>query len=925
MEATTKEEFLRSCNEEEIERIIETQSLSKFFEKGKQLFGKEGKGWIRAAFGVGPREYFRIRQQLEILKHYNCLFSERGEPLGHIKSLLRNAWGIGNERTLNKNLDAAREHLEAEERRRLEQDAAEAEERRRHEEETAEAEEEAEKKRQKEDTPSAKEPNKRPRSSIGSLSPNPPPSPLRSQPKRLSPPTPPRSMKKKFGRLLHKMTPKKLRRRPPDSAGLEASVDNSDRSSDNNKETEEPSSSSNEGSAARRNMDISSSSGDAHPSDTEQNQLPSLREEAEQEVSRWVKENGPEPSVLDDGKLGHKAVTNAVRNLAINACGKIMKLRPGPMDDTKLMALQEVQKIRSSLEELCNLVPELVPTPLDGASPASRENATTAQIREVARIEDATLNLFANSQKKVQPTSQLTKLSNKSGQLDRAQEALSKQKYNGDRLEGILIAAGVAVLPKGSLKKDEHFIALNRAAMCASLGITVYPDAIAKTAPSSKTLKNLVAQLAAEILFTNMSKAERAVYIFFAGDKGHKNGLGIFVKTIAYWDPEKGKVEYFLLDLYTAGDSDEEAAAAIKHSLKAANFPHLIFTGQCTDNGGGGVTEGLHGALEKEELTNADFYFISSCTLHSLNLCLAVPTEKVLGLGGLGKYNGMQMFHSIYDIQNYLGQDQFKTYMADALDNLKAKYPDQEFEICFMNMSVPDKKMKVPTTTRWLWLNDSLDTIFENFDMYTQLANDLADGYSSTTYLGIVASSLVPMLQEEELYLDMLFLRSYSSSFIHPGFVMLQKAGEHSKMPGFRSEDILGQVFFMERQLDDLRKGGWKTDPNYKEFVEQLFRDRNQPDPNPLRQWKFKEEDEEEYRKKMEAFKKGPKVLLKKLQPMIKNEKNLRKVSWEGGTYLTVYFHSFFFFFSFHGGLSVCSQTLSHFSRFFSFLVVSST
>jgi hypothetical protein len=40
-------------------------------------------------------------------------------------------------------------------------------------------------------------------------------------------------------------------------------------------------------------------------------------------------------------------------------------------------------------------------------------------------------------------------------------------------------------------------------------------------------------------------------------------------------------------------------------------------------------------------------YFVANCTLHNLSLALAVPIEKVFGLGGKDRNNCMQMLHSI--------------------------------------------------------------------------------------------------------------------------------------------------------------------------------------------------------------------------------------------------------------------------------------
>ena len=64
-------------------------------------------------------------------------------------------------------------------------------------------------------------------------------------------------------------------------------------------------------------------------------------------------------------------------------------------------------------------------------------------------------------------------------------------------------------------------------------------------------------------------------------------------------------------------------------------------SGQTTDNGGGGVLEHLGEKLQELGITNEKFYFIANCTLHNLLLAIAVPVERVSGLGRIDKNNFM--------------------------------------------------------------------------------------------------------------------------------------------------------------------------------------------------------------------------------------------------------------------------------------------
>ena len=109
---------------------------------------------------------------------------------------------------------------------------------------------------------------------------------------------------------------------------------------------------------------------------------------------------------------------------------------------------------------------------------------------------------------------------------------------------------------------------------------------------------------------------------------------------------------------------------------------------QPTDNGGGGLLEHLGEKLQELDITNKDFYFIANCTLHNLSLVVAVPVEKVFGLGGIEKNNFMQMLHSIYDLQKFYGGEVWCHIMRIEMDE------------CGMgNEDVPNK-MPQPVMTR---------------------------------------------------------------------------------------------------------------------------------------------------------------------------------------------------------------------------------
>jgi hypothetical protein len=78
----------------------------------------------------------------------------------------------------------------------------------------------------------------------------------------------------------------------------------------------------------------------------------------------------------------------------------------------------------------------------------------------------------------------------------------------------------------------------------------------------------------------------------------------------------------------SSGNSDIEAARAIKHSMVQKEVEHKL-SGQTTDNGGGATLESFAKELRSEEVTNQDYYSVANCTLHDLSLGVSVPVGTI--------------------------------------------------------------------------------------------------------------------------------------------------------------------------------------------------------------------------------------------------------------------------------------------------------
>mmetsp|Transcript_21800 Transcript_21800/g.25198 ORF Transcript_21800/g.25198 Transcript_21800/m.25198 type:complete len:290 (-) Transcript_21800:1536-2405(-) len=221
-------------------------------------------------------------------------------------------------------------------------------------------------------------------------------------------------------------------------------------------------------------------------------------------------------------------------------------------------------------------------------------------------------------------------------------KSLKKKKYNGGRQAQHMMAAGFAMTPNISINAAETLFYCAHASVFLQYDIDATGEEVSNSSPSSTTIETALANLAASCLNNRLKQMEGATNLYGTYDKGHRAKVDHFAKILSWWDRAKRKTLYVTLDMDPAGNSSEEVAMAIKHSMDQKEVPKKL-SGQTTDNGGGGVLEHLGEKLQELDITNEKFYFIANCTLHNLSLAVSVPVEKVFGLGGIDKNNFMQM------------------------------------------------------------------------------------------------------------------------------------------------------------------------------------------------------------------------------------------------------------------------------------------
>ena len=460
----------------------------------------------------------------------------------------------------------------------------------------------------------------------------------------------------------------------------------------------------------------------------------------------------------------------------------------------------------------------------------------------------------------IQPRSYIDKLREK-GEIYRVvqsslQENLGKAQYKGSEECSNIIAGGLAMVPSVSLVSAQYLIAAVRYATITQLGYKVSAEDIAKTSPSAGCLSKSLIRLSASCLGPNIKVMNEADYLSLSFDKGHKDGTDHMVKIAATYSDEKNQVCTCLIDMDSAGGSDEDAALAIQHSLSSKEIETKI-SSIGTDSGGGGTTDSVMEVLKQKGLVNDSVSFVSPCSLHILQLVFAVAIEKVFGLGSVEKSNALQCLHSTYDLEKCFGRDVFRRMMREEIES----HGDGDL------MNEPTQAMPKPVTTRWWWLSISCDLQLKYWKYYNSVAKGCINTYGTTAYANIVASNLHRMMREELFYVQILFISCFSKTVINPHFQFLQKAGDQSKKDGFNTEAMAVRTFLIDQDLASLQDGGWKDNPGFRPVLDHFDKER----------WPTKLEDEEREKKEKKQQNASPSIYAKQNKTSGAHKRRLMK------------------------------------------------
>jgi len=217
-----------------------------------------------------------------------------------------------------------------------------------------------------------------------------------------------------------------------------------------------------------------------------------------------------------------------------------------------------------------------------------------------------------------------------------------------------------------------------------------------------------------------------------------------------------------------------------------------------------------------------EIYHVANCTLHAIQLTLSNPVKVAFMEGGLEKRSMLQMLHSMYDLQESMEYEHFQLYMEKAKQLVIRKLthtaeshpPVDEFEVDwyrllafvprFINEDEIIKRVPAAVLTRWWYVGVAGEYAVRHYLIVFAACQMIINDHDINSRPTIIAGSLYSLMMEQQLYSDLVFLRTFHVEFLVQHFQWLQEADNITKEPGFRSHQIAVRYYLMDHDLKAL-------------------------------------------------------------------------------------------------------------------------
>jgi hypothetical protein len=437
---------------------------------------------------------------------------------------------------------------------------------------------------------------------------------------------------------------------------------------------------------------------------------------------------------------------------------------------------------------------------------------------------------------KTQTTKAEGKLENLEQFTARLNAKIEATRFTSQPFSRRLLAGLIAYQPKTSSLSWEQSIPIILGSFLYDIGHQdISGEQLSGMSPSRQTLENLVFEFAVESAMLTRDSFEHGKILYTAFDKADatKGLQGGCVKLGSTFDSRckseafpDGEVIVCTLDADKTGDTSMEVAQSVVHSFKKLCLISAVVWGITTDSGGGGTVESVAKALVALRLLVKIGHLVANCTLHNLNLELAVPMKQWLMAPTTADTrkdkkkdevprNVEQLTYTAFAWEDAVGFNVVKEYWDSSAAYCKSKVCDEfeegDAEAGDKNDALEDVirmfgdlqngesfvAMKRGAETRWWSIGEAADVLYKTLPMRRFMAKNF-DDMKVTGKAKKICQDFISLSAEPVLLCDLALVRCFHRFYLAKHLKFFQDKDLFVRKAGFQAFSIFVRCFLME-------------------------------------------------------------------------------------------------------------------------------
>lgn len=396
---------------------------------------------------------------------------------------------------------------------------------------------------------------------------------------------------------------------------------------------------------------------------------------------------------------------------------------------------------------------------------------------------------------------------------------------------------------------------------------------IAKSLPSRTQVRNIELKLGASCFLCICWEIDKdgCGYISWQFDHGKRKGREHFIKVISWGGiDEIGNhvIKSYCVDASACGHSAEEASTAIKETndLITTLLPDIISSSASSDSGGGSSINNVYPRLIQLGVLLAGKCTKNHCECHGANKPLEVGLKDALGDAGIGHDSPWQLLHlsdtfldqlkedyGIKRVDSIWGEINLRLINNERFQQECTKHGGLSFNDYYEAIQTssdedPDclscqlfscpTNRRDPVFSRWLTLLFANDVFLEHYYTLYLLGVKIKTDAKSGSLLHTYACNMLALMRikpeasydntDDEappvFYTVLLFVQGFSRSFFmdHFNWIMRSNPNFGNASYGFLSPYCPEHAYVMDRDLESLENGGYKTNPHFAPYLKVL-------------------------------------------------------------------------------------------------------